>query len=105
MPADPLSPCPLGVLRSGAPCTRPSAPFLAFLFLVTACGSEEGEGQGVRAGREAPAVAARVRSQDPWAVDLRSLLDLGAAPRSFKEGNSLEEFFLQVTGKESDGAE
>ncbi|MEE2886584.1 MAG: ABC transporter ATP-binding protein [Planctomycetota bacterium] len=39
------------------------------------------------------------------AAVLRSLLDLGAAPRSFKEGNSLEEFFLQVTGKESEGAE
>jgi tetratricopeptide (TPR) repeat protein len=60
----------------------PSAPFVAFLFLVMACGSEEGEGQGVRAGREAPAVAARVRSQDPRAVDLRSLLDFGELGRA-----------------------
>lgn len=35
---------------------------------------------------------------------LRTLLDLGVTPRAFKEGNSLEEFFLQVTGKE-DAAE
>jgi hypothetical protein len=29
---------------------------------------------------------------------LRALLDLGVAPRAVTAGNSLEEFFLQVTG-------
>jgi ABC-type multidrug transport system ATPase subunit len=34
---------------------------------------------------------------------LRQVLDLGVAPRSLAEGNSLEEFFLRITGKD-DGA-
>ncbi len=33
---------------------------------------------------------------------MRSLLDLGVAPRSISEGNSLEEFFLSVTGAGGD---
>jgi len=35
---------------------------------------------------------------------LRAILDMGIAPRSLIEGNSLEEFFLSVTGKDGGGA-
>ncbi|MEO6597345.1 MAG: ABC transporter ATP-binding protein [Planctomycetota bacterium] len=35
---------------------------------------------------------------------MRAVLDLGIAPRAMSEGNSLEEFFLKVTGDEADQA-
>lgn len=35
---------------------------------------------------------------------MRAVLDMGIAPRSMTEGNSLEEFFLSVTGSPTEGA-
>ena len=35
---------------------------------------------------------------------LQAILDLGVTLREFKEGNSLEEVFLKVTGSEGNGS-
>jgi ABC-2 type transport system ATP-binding protein len=61
------------------------------------------EDRGPQRYRLLLAVPAEQSADDVVIVVMRAILDLGIAPRSMTEGNSLEEYFLSVTG-ESAGA-
>ncbi|MFO1076127.1 MAG: ABC transporter ATP-binding protein [Planctomycetota bacterium] len=71
------------------------------LAALRAAGAAGFEDRGERRYRLRFAVPADRTSDDVIAVLLRTLLDRGVTPRAMSEGNTLEEFFLSVTGEQN----